>query len=88
MAGKLAPKDVAIIGLGWTGSILAHELAQEGLDIVALDCMVCRNRSGMHVRHLRQRPAPRVQAHWERCSHECSQSIPPDRDRLPLCTWR
>ena len=37
MAGKLPPKDIAIIGLGWTGSILAHELAQEGLDIVALE---------------------------------------------------
>ena len=37
MARKLPPKDVAIIGLGWTGSILAHELAQEGLDIVAIE---------------------------------------------------
>ena len=37
MAKKLPPKDVAIIGLGWTGSILAHELAAEGLDIVAVE---------------------------------------------------
>src|SRR5246127_1750401 len=37
MARKLPPKDVAIIGLGWTESILAHELAQEGLDIVAIE---------------------------------------------------
>jgi gluconate 2-dehydrogenase alpha chain len=37
MARKLPPKDVAIIGLGWTGSILAYELAQEGLDIVAIE---------------------------------------------------
>jgi gluconate 2-dehydrogenase alpha chain len=37
MARKLPRKDVAIIGLGWTGSILAHELAQEGLDIVAIE---------------------------------------------------
>jgi gluconate 2-dehydrogenase alpha chain len=37
MARKLSAKDVAIIGLGWTGSILAYELAQEGLDIVAIE---------------------------------------------------
>ncbi|HEX3885804.1 MAG TPA: GMC family oxidoreductase [Stellaceae bacterium] len=37
MARKLPPKDVVIIGLGWTGSILAHELAQEGLEVVAIE---------------------------------------------------
>lgn len=35
---KILPrKDVAIVGLGWTGAILAHELAQEGIDIVAIE---------------------------------------------------
>ena len=37
MAQKLPKKDVAIIGLGWTGSILAHELTDEGLDVVAIE---------------------------------------------------
>ena len=37
MARRLPAKDVVIIGLGWTGSIVAHELAQEGLDIVAIE---------------------------------------------------
>lgn len=37
MAREMQRKDVVIIGLGWTGSILAMELAQEGLDIVALE---------------------------------------------------
>src|SRR6202035_6197483 len=37
MAKKLPPTDVAIIGLGWTGSILANELADEGLEIVAVE---------------------------------------------------
>jgi choline dehydrogenase-like flavoprotein len=37
MARKLPRKDVAIIGLGWTGSILANELTDEGLDVVALE---------------------------------------------------
>src|SRR6202021_3841628 len=37
MARKLPKKDVAVIGLGWTGSILAHELADEGLDVSAIE---------------------------------------------------
>ena len=30
MARRLPKKDVVIIGLGWTGSIMAHELTDEG----------------------------------------------------------
>jgi choline dehydrogenase-like flavoprotein len=37
MARKLPAKDVVIIGLGWTGSILAYELAKAGLDLVAIE---------------------------------------------------
>jgi gluconate 2-dehydrogenase alpha chain len=37
MARKLPKKDVVIIGLGWTGSILANELTDEGLDVVAIE---------------------------------------------------
>ena len=37
MARRLPGKDAVIIGLGWTGSILAHELTQAGLDVVALE---------------------------------------------------
>jgi 2-polyprenyl-6-methoxyphenol hydroxylase-like FAD-dependent oxidoreductase len=37
MARKLPKKDVAIIGLGWTGSIVANELTDEGLDVVAIE---------------------------------------------------
>jgi gluconate 2-dehydrogenase alpha chain len=37
MAQKLPRKDVAIIGLGWTGSILANELTDEGLNVVAIE---------------------------------------------------
>lgn len=37
MARKLPRKDVVIIGLGWTGSILAHELTEAGLDVVAIE---------------------------------------------------
>ena len=37
MARQETRKDVVIVGLGWTGSILGMELSQEGLDIVALE---------------------------------------------------
>ncbi|MBV9523580.1 MAG: GMC family oxidoreductase [Alphaproteobacteria bacterium] len=37
MAKRLPAKDAVIIGLGWTGSILAHELVDAGLDVVAIE---------------------------------------------------
>jgi gluconate 2-dehydrogenase alpha chain len=37
MPRKLPKKDVVIIGLGWTGSIMAHELTDEGLDVIAIE---------------------------------------------------
>jgi gluconate 2-dehydrogenase alpha chain len=43
MPRKLPRKDVAIIGLGWTGSILANELTDAGLDVVAVERGPWRN---------------------------------------------
>src|ERR1700726_2457850 len=37
MARKLPRKDAVIVGLGWTGSILANELTDAGLDVVAIE---------------------------------------------------
>ena len=37
MANRLPATDVVIIGLGWTGSILAHELSAAGLQVVAIE---------------------------------------------------
>ena len=37
MARRLPRKDVVIVGLGWTGSILAYELARTGLEVVAIE---------------------------------------------------
>ncbi|HEY7248340.1 MAG TPA: GMC family oxidoreductase [Xanthobacteraceae bacterium] len=37
MAQKLPRKDAVIIGLGWTGSILSHQLCEAGLDVVAIE---------------------------------------------------
>jgi gluconate 2-dehydrogenase alpha chain len=37
MAQKLPAKDVVVVGLGWTGSILSFELADASLDVVAIE---------------------------------------------------
>ena len=37
MAMKLKSTDIVIVGLGWTGGILAKELAETGLSIVVLE---------------------------------------------------
>jgi gluconate 2-dehydrogenase alpha chain len=37
MARRLPRKDVVIIGLGWTGSIMANELTDEGLEVMAIE---------------------------------------------------
>ncbi|MFC0407716.1 GMC family oxidoreductase [Roseomonas elaeocarpi] len=37
MAKILPRKDVVVIGLGWTGSIISNELCDEGLEVVALE---------------------------------------------------
>jgi gluconate 2-dehydrogenase alpha chain len=37
MARKLPDVDVVIVGLGWTGGIMAKELVEAGLKVVALE---------------------------------------------------
>src|SRR6202140_1587794 len=37
MAKKLKDVDAVIVGLGWTGGILAKELTEAGLKVVALE---------------------------------------------------
>jgi gluconate 2-dehydrogenase alpha chain len=37
MARKLPKKDVVIIGLGWSGSIIANDLTDQGLDVIAIE---------------------------------------------------
>ena len=37
MATKLKEVDAVIVGLGWTGGILAKELTEAGMKVVALE---------------------------------------------------
>jgi gluconate 2-dehydrogenase alpha chain len=43
VANQLPHRDAVIIGLGWTGSILAYELADAGLDVIAIERGPWRN---------------------------------------------
>ena len=37
MATRLDPVDVVLVGFGWTASIIAQELTDEGLQVLALE---------------------------------------------------
>ncbi|HET8609145.1 MAG TPA: GMC family oxidoreductase, partial [Burkholderiales bacterium] len=43
MTTRLKPVDVVLVGFGWTASILGHELADAGLNVVALERGKFRN---------------------------------------------
>src|SRR5579871_472144 len=45
MATRLAPVDVLVIGFGWTGAIVAQELTDAGLNVLALERGVWRDTS-------------------------------------------
>jgi len=87
---RLPHKDVVVIGLGWTGSILALEMAQAGLDVVAIergpprdtptDFSIASIQDGLcyHVRHdLFLRPA----------QSRLTFRNTVDRTVLPIRTW-
>jgi len=90
MARKLPATDVVIIGLGWTGSILANELADAGLNVVAIERGPWRDTSSdfpvtyaqdelrYHIRHdLFLRPAQETMTF----RHNVNQHA------LPIRTW-
>lgn len=45
MAKILPPVDVVLVGFGWTGAIMAQELTEEGLNVLALERGVWRDTS-------------------------------------------
>jgi gluconate 2-dehydrogenase alpha chain len=49
MTTKLKSADIVIVGLGWTGGIVAKELADTNLSIVVLERGAPRHESGFHV---------------------------------------
>lgn len=90
MARKLPATDVVIVGLGWTGSILAHELTSAGLNVVAIERGPWRDTSSdfpvtfaqdelrYHIRHdLFLRPAQETMT----IRHNVGQTA------VPMRTW-
>ena len=57
MTTKLKEVDVVIVGLGWTGGILAKELTEAGLQVVALERGASRSSAAVTPRSrcMRQR---------------------------------
>ena len=45
MTTKMPHKDVVIVGFGWTGAIMAEQLTNEGLDVLALERGLWRDTS-------------------------------------------
>ena len=53
MATKLKEVDVVVVGLGWTGGIIAKELVEAGLKVVALERGAMRGADAYSVPHVR-----------------------------------
>ena len=53
MATKLKEVDVVVVGLGWTGGIIAKELVEAGLKVVALERGALRSAEDYSVPHVR-----------------------------------
>ena len=53
MATKLKEVDVVVVGLGWTGGIIAKELVEAGLKVVALERGAMRSAEDYSVPHVR-----------------------------------
>ena len=78
MARILPRKDVVIMGLGWTGSILAHELTEAGLDVLAIERGPWRDTAtdfniGYMPDELRYRHPPRIVPAAGAGSHDHAQ---------------
>ncbi|GAF64787.1 dehydrogenase [Bacillus sp. TS-2] len=51
MATTLPKRDAIIVGMGWTGSIIAAELAKEGIDVIGLERGKGRSLKDYYVVH-------------------------------------
>lgn len=89
MARKLPATDVVVVGLGWTGSIMAQEMCDAGLRVVAIERGPARDTSDFpttyaqdelryHIRHdMFLRPAQETMTFRNKASQTA----------LPIRTW-
>ena len=62
MATELPKKEAVIVGMGWTGSIIAAELAKEGVEVLGLERGKARDLKDYFVVHDELRYAMRYEA--------------------------
>ena len=74
MATKLKEVDVVVVGLGWTGGIIAKELVEAGLKVVALERGALRSAEDYSVPHVRDELKYVVR-------HDLMQNVARDTDR-------
>ena len=61
MATRLKEVDAVMVGMGWTGAIMARELTKAGLNVVGLERGPDRNpRRGFHAHAAARRAALRA----------------------------
>src|ERR1700751_2652900 len=90
MARKLPAKDVVIVGLGWTGSIMAYELADAGLDVIAIERGPWRNTAtdyppGYAAAELRYRIRNHLFLRPEQTPFPCRNKM--YQTALPIRSW-
>jgi gluconate 2-dehydrogenase alpha chain len=90
MAQKLPRKDAVIIGLGWTGSILANELTDAGLDVVAIERGPWRDTAtDFPISYVQDELRYRLQHELFLRPSQISVTFrnKPDQTALPVRTW-
>ncbi|WP_314410065.1 GMC family oxidoreductase, partial [Pseudomonas kuykendallii] len=90
MAKKLPATDVAVVGLGWAGSIIAKELADEGLRVVGFERGAWRDTaSDFNVASAADelRYPQRQELMLQTRQNTCTMRNNPSQTALPMRTW-
>jgi gluconate 2-dehydrogenase alpha chain len=90
MAKKLPSTQVVIVGLGWAGSILAHELAEEGLNVIAFERGPWRDTAvdfNIASAPDELRYSRRQELMLRNAQNTCTVRNTPSETALPMRTW-
>jgi Choline dehydrogenase and related flavoproteins len=90
MMKKLPKTDVVVIGLGWAGSIIANELADEGLEVIGIERGPWRDTArdfniGTVTDELRY--VMREELMLRTRQNTCTMRNNPSQTALPMRTW-
>lgn len=90
MANKLPATEVVIVGLGWAGSLLANELADEGLQVIAFERGPWRDTAvDFNVASVTDelRYSRRQELMLRNRQNTCTVRNTPHETALPMRTW-